>query len=73
MASSDKKAVRTLKKRIEEHKIKLEEFKKNPTIREGMKNLSEETIKKQQERRILHLEREIKAFGKNIDDIVKKY
>ena len=58
---------------IEEHKIKLEEFKKNPTIREGMKNLSEETIKKQQERRILHLEREIKAFGKNIDDIVKKY
>ena len=73
MASSDKKAVRTLKKRIEEHKIKLEEFKKNPTIREGMENLSEETIKKQQERRILHLEREIKAFEKNIDDIVKKY
>ena len=73
MASSDKKAVRTLKKRIEEHKIKLEEFKKNPTIREGMKNLSEETIKKQQERRILHLEKEIKAFEKNIDDTVKKY
>ena len=73
MATSDKKAVRTLKKRIEEHKIKLEEFKKNPTIREGMENLPEETIKKQQERRILHLEREIKAFEKNIDDIVKKY
>jgi len=73
MATSDKKAVRTLKKRIEEHKIKLEEFKKNPTIREGMENLPEETIKKQQERRMLHLEREIKAFEKNIDDIVKKY
>ena len=73
MATSDKKAVRTLKKRIEEHKIKLEEFKKNPTIREGMENLPEETIKKQHERRILHLEREIKAFEKNIDDIVKKY
>lgn len=38
-----------------------------------MENLPEETIKKQQERRMLHLEREIKAFEKNIDDIVKKY
>ena len=38
-----------------------------------MENLSEDLIKEQQRRRILHLEREIKAFEKNIDDILKKY
>ena len=66
MASSDKKAVRTLKKRIEEHKIKLEEFKKNPTIREGMKNLSEETIKNNKKGEYYIQKEKLRLLGKTL-------
>ena len=69
---SEQKEIRSLNKRIKEHKAKIEDFKKNPTIRPGMENLPKDIVKNAQERRILHLEREIKAFQKRIDAIKGK-
>ena len=73
LSISDKRSIRSYKKQIKNHKKKIEEFKNNPTVRPGMEKLPKEVIKAQQESRIRHLEREIKAFQKNIDDIYKKY
>ncbi|WP_421522855.1 hemagglutinin repeat-containing protein [Neisseria yangbaofengii] len=67
LSNSEKREIRSLNKRIQEHKEKLDEFKKNPTVRPGMENLPKDVIKAAQERRILHLEREIKAFQARID------
>uniref|UniRef100_UPI00280C055E VENN motif pre-toxin domain-containing protein n=1 Tax=Neisseria mucosa TaxID=488 RepID=UPI00280C055E len=72
LTSSEQKEIRSLNKRIKEHKAKIEDFKKNPTIRPGMENLPKDIVKNAQERRILHLEREIKAFQKRIDAIKGK-
>ncbi|WP_231623941.1 RHS repeat domain-containing protein [Neisseria sp. 83E34] len=73
LSDSDKKSIRSYEKLIDEHKKKIEEFKKNPTVRPGMENLPKDIIKKQQEGRIKHWEKEIKAFQKNISDIMRKY
>ncbi|MBF0804060.1 hemagglutinin repeat-containing protein [Neisseria sp. 19428wB4_WF04] len=67
LSTSEKKEIRSLNKRIKEHQDKIDEFKKNPTVRPGMEKLSEDIIKAAQERRILHLEREIKAFKTRIN------
>lgn len=67
LSTSEKREIRSLDKRIKEHRDKIEEFKKNPTVRPGMENLPKDVIKAAQERRILHLEREIKAFQTRIN------
>ena len=72
LSESDKKSIQSYEKLIQQHKKKIEDFKKNPTVSPGMENLPKDIIKKQQERRIMHLEREIKAFEKNINDILNK-
>jgi len=63
------KAQRSLEKRISEHEQKLQQFKANPTVRPGMEGLSKDLIKKQQERRMDHLQKEIDTFRKNIEKI----
>lgn len=63
------RGIRSLQKRIDEHVAKLEEFKKNPTIRPGMEKMSKEAIEKQQARRIAHLEKEIQTFKQNIQKL----
>ncbi|WP_162148422.1 RHS repeat domain-containing protein [Asticcacaulis sp. YBE204] len=69
LSNEAQRAIRSYEKRIVEHQTKLAEFKANPTVRPGMENLSKEVIEAQHQRRIAHLEREIKAFEKNIRDI----
>jgi hypothetical protein len=54
---------------IKEHQDKIEDFKNNPTVMPGMERLSREMIEKQWQRRVDHLEREIKAFKGNIEKI----
>lgn len=56
LSKSEARAIRSLERRIAEHRKKLEEFRENPTIKEEMKGMSEGAIKKQQERRIELLE-----------------
>ena len=63
------KAVRSLEKRIKEHQEKIEKFKKDPSVRPGMENQSKEAIRQQQQRRIEHLETEIRTFRNNIEKI----
>lgn len=71
LTASQQKAIRTLEKRIAEHKEKLNTFKKNPTVRPGMENMSKKAIEKQQRSRIEHLEKEIKTFKDNIGKILR--
>lgn len=63
------KGIRSLQKRISEHLEKIAEFKKSPTTRPGMENLSEQEIKRQQQERIAHLESEIRTFTRNIEKL----
>jgi len=65
------KSIRSLEKRILEHKYKLKNSKDNPSVRPGMEKLPRDLIKKQQESRIRHLEKEIRTFKKNITKIKK--
>ncbi len=60
-----------LKKQIARHQKNVQEFKDNLTVRPGMENLSKDIIKKQQQKRINHLEKEINTFKNNIDKINK--
>ena len=71
-ASVEKKEIRSLTKRIEEHELKIKEFKANPTVRPGMEKLPKEIIEKQQLARIRHLQQEIRAFQGRIDFIKNK-
>ena len=71
MTKSQQRAIRSLRSQIEKHKQKLEEFRKNPTVKDEMKDMPEEAIKRQQERRIEILEKEIKKFEKEIEKIEK--
>jgi hypothetical protein len=68
-ARSAAKAIRSLKRQIEKHQEKLAKFRSNPTVRPGMENLSKEVIEAAQQRRIEHLEREIRAFQDAIEKI----
>jgi RHS repeat-associated protein len=63
------RGIRSLEKRIIEHEQKLADFKSNPTVRPGMEGQPKEVIEAAQEARIRHLEREIEAFRKNIEDL----
>jgi hypothetical protein len=58
-----------LEKRIDEHQRKLQDFKDNPTVRPGMEKLPQEVVARQHQRRIKHLEQEIKAFRGNIEKL----
>ncbi|RWJ04848.1 MAG: hypothetical protein EOR25_29685 [Mesorhizobium sp.] len=72
-SNEDIRSLRSLSKQLENHKQKLSEFRQNPTVRPGMENLPQDVIERAQAARIEHLEREIQAFEKNINDIVGKY
>ena len=69
LTKQQQKATRSLEKRIAEHEKKLQELKETPTVRPGMEGLPKEIIKKQQQRRIQHLEQEINTFKNNIEKI----
>ncbi|KSB91794.1 hypothetical protein AS593_07160 [Caulobacter vibrioides] len=69
LSNESQRAIRSYEKRIVEHQAKLAEFRANPTVRPGMENLPKEVIESAQQRRVQHLEREIRAFEKNISDI----
>jgi RHS repeat-associated protein len=63
------RGIRSLQRRIEEHEAKIAEFRKNPTVKPGMEKMSKEAIKKQQEKRIAHLEGEVNTFKQNIQKL----
>ncbi|MBV7518870.1 RHS repeat-associated core domain-containing protein [Ensifer sp. ENS12] len=71
LTTEQQRAVRSYERQIEKHKVKLEEFRTNPTVRPGMENLPKDVIERAQQRRIQHLEREIKAFTSNIRKILE--
>jgi RHS repeat-associated protein len=71
LSKEAQRSIRSLQKQIATHEKKLAEFKTNPTVRPGMEELPIDIIRKAQERRILHLEREIQTFKNNIDKVVK--
>jgi peptidoglycan hydrolase CwlO-like protein len=64
------KSIESLKKRIEEHQKKLDEFVKAPTPPPGT-NLAPEQLKRAAEARIRHLQSEIDAFTKKIEELKK--
>ena len=61
------KAIRSLEKRIAEHRAKLVAFRANPTVRPGMEKLPPDVIRAAQQSRIEHLEREIRAWEDAIE------
>lgn len=61
-----KKAIRSLLKQIEQHQRKIADFKRDHPVRPGMEGMAPEVIAAQQQRRIEHLEREVRAFQKAI-------
>jgi len=73
MTAEDKRAVRSLQRQIKKHHQKINDFKNNPTVRPGMENQPADVIAKQQQARIDHLYREIRAFENNIYKINNKY
>ena len=68
-AGKSKKGIASLLKRMAEHEQKLAKFKRNPTVRPGMRGQSKEAIALAQQRRIRHLEMEIETFRKNIEKL----
>jgi hypothetical protein len=62
LTKSEARAVKSLEKRIAEHEDKVAEFESIPTVRPGMEGQPESVIQAAQERRVLHLKREIEAF-----------
>lgn len=70
LSKSEIKAIGSQEAHIAEHLRKISEFKNNLTIRPGMENLPKEIIEAQQARRIQHLQQEIDAGRKNIQDIL---
>jgi len=67
---SEKRAIRSLEKNIKEHQEKVRQFEQNPTVKEEMRGMSDEAIRKQQERRIEILKKEIQKFKDNIRKIL---
>jgi len=61
-----RRGIASLERRILEHRAKLEAFKANPTVRQGMEKLSKELIEAQKNARVQHLEKEIQTFIENI-------
>jgi RHS repeat-associated protein len=72
LSKSELSSLRSLEALIKEHEQKIKDFKENPTVRPGMEHLPQEIIEAQWQRRILHLEREIKAFQGKIERILRK-
>ena len=71
-AASRQRGIRSLEKRIEEHRQKLDEFVQNPTVRPGMEGQPLEVIEAAQASRIQHLQNEIRAFEKGVTDLLNK-
>jgi len=69
LTKQQKKAIKSLEKRIKEHESKLQKFQKEPTTRPGMEGRSKEEIVKQQHRRMQHLKTEIETFKRNTEKI----
>ncbi|MFV3368493.1 hypothetical protein ACNFH5_09975 [Pseudomonas sp. NY15435] len=69
LTQQQEKAIRSLQKQIDKHEQKIQDFKNSPTIRPGMENLPSDVIERQQQRRIEHLETEIRTFKNNIEKI----
>jgi hypothetical protein len=61
-----RKAIRSLQKLVERHQRKIADFKRDQPVRPGMEGMDAEVIASQQQRRIQHLEREVRAFQKAI-------
>ena len=66
----EEKAINSLNEHMAEHAKKNAEFKANPTVRPGMEHLPKAKIEAQQARRLEHLQQEIDAARKNIQDIL---
>ncbi|NYH50332.1 RHS repeat domain-containing protein [Xanthomonas arboricola] len=69
ISNEARRGIRTLEKRIAEHAKKIEDFKKNPTVKPGMEKMPEAAVKIQQQRRVRHLETEIRTFRENIEKL----
>jgi hypothetical protein len=73
LTPSEQRSVSSLRKRIEEHQAKLEEYRTNPDAVDNqgfLRNAPTEEIRQRIIRgRIRHLEKEIETFQKNINDI----
>ncbi|TQV68228.1 hypothetical protein FKG94_23290 [Exilibacterium tricleocarpae] len=69
LTKQQQKSIRSLEKQISKHEKKLQEFRDNPSVRPGMEKLPKEVIQKQQQRRINHLETEVRTFRNNIEKI----
>ncbi|MCH6257168.1 FG-GAP-like repeat-containing protein [Puniceicoccaceae bacterium K14] len=67
---SQLRGIRSLERQIDIHKQKIDDFKRNPTVRPGMEHLPADVIKRQQQRRIEHLRQEIRTFEGNIKKIM---
>ena len=65
-----RRGVRSLLKRIEEHKQKILDFRANPSVKPGMEGMSQEAIEAQQAARVTHWETEIQTFTDNIQKIL---
>lgn len=61
-----RKAIRSLQKQVEQHQRKIADFKRDQSVRPGMETLDAEAIATQQQRRIQHLEREVRTFQNTI-------
>ena len=61
-----RKAIRSLMKLIEQHQQKIADFQRDRPVRPGMEGMDAEVIASQQQRRIQHLKREMRAFQKAI-------
>jgi hypothetical protein len=76
LSSSQQNSIRSLKKRISEHKQKLEDYKHDPETfdnKEFLKNAPNEQIRQNIiDGRVRHLEQEIMNFEKGIQDILNQ-
>ena len=78
---SDMRALRSLHSRIQEHVDKINQLRANPTappgmeraMRDGTRQFSDREIRSAVDRRILHFQREIRAFQSEFDRIRGKY
>lgn len=66
-AAELERGARTLEKRANQHDIKAEVFKRNPTVRPGMEGRSQQEIAAQQLKRIEHWNQEAAEFRKQAE------
>ncbi|MGI4760326.1 MAG: hypothetical protein ACRYF0_06450 [Janthinobacterium lividum] len=76
LSSSDKNSIKTLQKRISEHKQKLQEWLANPEAQDHkgfLKNIPTERRQQIIDSRARHLQHEIDVFEENIQKILSNY